>query len=81
MTKFKIKLGERGQVVIPKIIRESLGMTKNKTIIIEIENKSIKLTTSEKSDILKSWKEIAEKEGTNISKKFIYGDRLYEKVF
>ena len=34
-----INVSSRGQIVIPKMIRESLGITKNKVVILEVEEK------------------------------------------
>ena len=81
MLKFKTKVSERGQIVIPKILRENLGITKNKLVFIELQDKTLRLTLAEERDIVISWKEISKKEGGNISKEFIYGDSLYEEAF
>ena len=81
MLKYKTKVGARGQIVIPKIIRESLGITENKTVFLEVEEKTLRLIPSEGKEILKSWEEISKKEGTDVSKKFIYGEKIYEKIF
>ncbi len=81
MLTFKTKVGARGQIVIPKIIRENLGITENKTIFLELEEKALRLFVAEGKDILKSWENIAKKEGGNVSKTFIYGDKLYEEIF
>ncbi len=32
-------------------------------------------------EIISSWKKMASREGGNISKDFVYGNRLYEQVF
>ena len=81
MVIFKTKMGARGQIVIPKVIRDNLGMNVNKTIFLEVDNKDVKIISSDKTDIVSSWKEISQKEGCNVSKKLIYGDNLYEEVF
>ena len=81
MLKFKTKVGARGQIVIPKAIRENLGIVKNRTVVLELEDKVVKLIPERGADIVESWKQIAKTEGTDVSKKFIYGDKLYEEVF
>ena len=81
MLKIKTKVGARGQIVIPKVIRESLGITENKMVLLEVEDKTLRLIPAEGKDILKRWEETAKREGTDVSKKFIYGDKLYEEVF
>jgi AbrB family looped-hinge helix DNA binding protein len=42
--KFKTKVGERGQVVIPKAIRDSLGLDKNSAIEFEMKGTKVTLT-------------------------------------
>lgn len=81
MLKIKTKVGARGQIVIPKIVRESLGIVENKTLILELDEKTVRLIPESGLDIVKRWAEIAGKEGTNVSKKIAYGDRLYEGLF
>lgn len=80
MVRIKVKLGSKGQLVIPKVIRESLGLVENKTVILEVRDKRIEIVPLD-DDIADKWQGIAEKEGVNVSKEFIYGDRLYEEVF
>jgi len=36
---------------------------------------------AKRRDILKSWENISKKDGGNVSKEFIYGDKLYEEIF
>lgn len=81
MLKFKTKVGVRGQIVIPKQIRESLGIAQNKTVILELQEKTLKMTPLEDRDIVKEWEEIANKEGKKLKGKLIYGDKLYEEIF
>ncbi len=35
MIRTKVKAGEKGQIVIPKIIRENLGIVENREILLE----------------------------------------------
>ncbi|MBI2565352.1 AbrB/MazE/SpoVT family DNA-binding domain-containing protein [Candidatus Woesearchaeota archaeon] len=81
MLQFKTKVGARGQIVIPKIIRENLGITKNKTVLLELDKKELRVIPSSGDDILRRWEEISKKEGANVTKEFIYGDALYEEIF
>ena len=81
MLKFKTKVGARGQIVIPKVIRENLGIVENRTVILELDQKALKLTPESGSDIAKRWEEIAKKEGINVSRKITYGNKLYEDIF
>lgn len=41
--KFESKVGERGQVVIPKAIRDSLGINKHTAIVFEMEGTKVSL--------------------------------------
>ncbi len=41
--KFQSKLGERGQVVIPKPIRDNLGLNKNTPIEFELKGATVTL--------------------------------------
>ena len=81
MLKVKTKVGARGQIVIPKIIRESLGITENKTVVLEVDKKELRVIPVEGKEILRRMNEITEKEGANVTKEFIYGDKLYEEFF
>ncbi len=81
MLQFKTKVGARGQIVIPKIIRESLGITENKTVMLEVGENLLRLIPVDKDDLIKRWEEISKKEGCNVSKELIYGDKLYEEEF
>jgi AbrB family looped-hinge helix DNA binding protein len=42
--KFRSKVGERGQVVIPKAIRDNLGLDKNSAIEFELKGTTVTLT-------------------------------------
>ena len=77
----KIKLGSKGEFVIPKKIRETFGFKEKQNIILTIKEDKIELSPEKGKEVLESWKEIASKEGTNVRNKFIYGDKLYEEVF
>jgi AbrB family looped-hinge helix DNA binding protein len=49
--KFQSKLGERGQVVIPKPMRDSLGLNKNSAIEFELKGRTIMLTPSHEQEM------------------------------
>ncbi len=75
----QLSIGAKGELVIPKKIRESLGLTKDRKIILEMEGKTIKLKVADE-DIVKIWEERAKHYNLDL-KKLVYGDRLYEEVF
>ncbi|MCP8314595.1 MAG: AbrB/MazE/SpoVT family DNA-binding domain-containing protein [archaeon] len=80
MVRIKVKLGSKGQLVIPKVIRESLGLTENIVLVLEVKDKKIEIRPLEE-DVLEKWEEIAKREGVDVSKEILYGDKLYEEVF
>ncbi|MEM4251018.1 MAG: AbrB/MazE/SpoVT family DNA-binding domain-containing protein, partial [Candidatus Bathyarchaeia archaeon] len=77
----KIKLGEKGQLVIPKVARENVGLHERGYAVIEVKERSLEIKPIAKKDVVKEWKGIAARHGGDLSRmKFIYGDRLYEEV-
>ncbi|MBI2574301.1 AbrB/MazE/SpoVT family DNA-binding domain-containing protein [Candidatus Woesearchaeota archaeon] len=76
----KVKLGDKGQIVIPKVVRESLGLRKNSTAILEVKEKRIEIRRFPEEDFVKDAAERAKRSGGDVSK-WVYGDRLYEEEF
>ncbi len=80
--RIKVKLGEKGQLVIPKVVRESVGLRENKPAILEVKEKRIEIRPFPDEDLVKKAKERAKKYGGDLKKLgWIYGDKLYEEVF
>jgi AbrB family looped-hinge helix DNA binding protein len=79
MVRIKVKLGSKGQLVIPKVIRKSLGLIENRFVILEVKDKSIEIRALDEG-VVDKWREIAGNEGLDVSKELIYGNRLYEEV-
>ncbi|MBI4173528.1 MAG: AbrB/MazE/SpoVT family DNA-binding domain-containing protein [Candidatus Aenigmarchaeota archaeon] len=79
-TKVRIRISSKGQVVIPKIVRESIGLRENTTATMEIKEKSVEIRPFPVENIAKKWKAVAEKHGGD-ARKLVYGDRLYAKEF
>ena len=75
----KLKLGSKGEIVIPKKIREQLGFSKDSTVILEVKYKFLVLRASSE-DIVKKWEERAKKYNMKVSE-WIYGYKLYEEIF
>jgi len=44
--KFRRKVGQRGQIVVPKIIREYVGITPGDEVFIEVREKEVVITPS-----------------------------------
>jgi len=74
------KVGARGQIVIPKILREGLGFEEGSDILIKVVDEEIHIRSAKKN-IISKWSKIAKSEGGNVRKEIIYGDRLYETIF
>jgi len=80
--RIKVKLGEKGQLVIPKVVRESVGLRENKPAILEVKEKRIEIRPFLEEDLVKKAKERVKKYGGDLKKLgWIYGDKLYEEVF
>ena len=67
----KRSLGEKGQVVIPKDIREFLRLKMGSTIIFEIRNDAVVLKPEEKEDALDKFLTVSRKKGSKITLKEI----------
>ncbi len=80
MVKFKVRIGSKGQLVIPKIIRDSLGLVENRYVALEVKDKCVEIKLIQE-DFMKRWDELRQKEGLDVTKKMIYGDKLYGEVF
>lgn len=82
MVRLKVKLSSKGQLVIPKVIRESMGLAENRQAIMEVKGKIIEIRAFEEEDLVKKWRERAKKHGGNLKKMgWVYGDKLYEEEF
>jgi AbrB family looped-hinge helix DNA binding protein len=79
MTIAKTKIGTKGQIVIPKIFRDNLGVKEGGEVIMKLEKDEL-IITSTKKDIPKKWGNIARGKGANVRKEVLYGDKLYEEV-
>jgi len=77
----QLNIGAKGEIVIPKKIREQLGLVKERKVILEVKDKVIYLhTPSDGEEVVKEWEGLAKKYKFKASD-LIYGDKLYEEVF
>lgn len=76
---FKLRLGRKGEIVIPKKIRESLGFLRDRPVVLTIKEKSAVLSVMQE-DIVQKWGERAKKNHQDVSK-WLFGDKLYEEEF
>jgi AbrB family looped-hinge helix DNA binding protein len=80
--RIKVKLGDKGQLVIPKVVRESVGLKENTSALLEVRRNVIEIRPLPSGDLVQRSRERAKKYGGDIKKEgWIYGDRLYEEVF
>ena len=80
--KIKVRLGPKGQLVIPKLVRESVGLRENASALLEVKERAIEIRPLDDSDLVGKAKRRAKAHGGDIRKLgWIYGDRLYEEVF
>ena len=75
-----MKVGSRGQIVIPKILRDNFGIFENSEVLIEADEDGIRIRPV-RTDIVERWREIARKEGVDVKEDLLYGDKLYEEIF
>jgi len=77
--KFKTKVGPKGQIVIPKAIRDELGVKPEDIVLLDIERERI-VVEKVTEDPLKAIFEFSQKFGRK-SSEIVWGDELYEEVF
>ena len=80
--RFKVKLGSKGQLVIPKIVRDSIGLRENESALLEVKEGAVEIRPLSGEDLVSKSRERANRHGGDIKKLgWIYGDKLYEEVF
>ncbi len=75
----QLKVGTRGEIVIPKKIRESLGLRSDTNVILQVKQDAVEIRPADES-IAEHWSEIAEREGIEVDETS-YGDTLYKEAF
>ncbi|MFQ6075289.1 MAG: AbrB/MazE/SpoVT family DNA-binding domain-containing protein [Candidatus Bathyarchaeia archaeon] len=76
--KLKAKVGPKGQIVIPKPIRDRMGINPSDIVLIDVEGDKAVIEVLHR-DPMEVIKEIAQRFGVK-SSELIWGDRLYEEV-
>ena len=76
--KLKVKVGPKGQIVIPKHIRDSMGIRPDDLVFIDVEDGKATMEGVH-GDPLAVLYEIAQVHGVK-SSELVWGDRLYEEV-
>jgi AbrB family looped-hinge helix DNA binding protein len=76
--KLKVKVGPKGQIVIPKHIRESLAIKPGDEVLLDIEGERAIIEPLRRNP-LEVLLEISKQVGGK-SSELVWGDRLYESI-
>jgi len=80
--RIKVKLGDKGQLVIPKIVRESVGLKENSSALLEVKENLIEIRPLSTGDWVENARQMVRKYGGDVKKLgWVYGDRIYEEEF
>ena len=76
--KLKVRVGPKGQIVIPKSIRERMGINPNDVVLLDMDGEKavVEAIYPHPVEVLA---DIAHKVGVR-SSELVWGDRLYEEV-
>jgi len=77
--KMKVKVGPKGQIVIPKPLRDKIGVKPSDIVLLDIERERI-LVEKFPEDPLRVIAETASRIGVK-SSELVWGDKLYEELF
>jgi len=78
LLKLKVRVGPKGQIVIPKAIRDNLGINPNDVVLVDLEGGKATVETV-CQDPVEVLTEIARLHGVK-SSELVWGDKLYEEV-
>lgn len=76
--KLKVKVGPKGQIVIPKSIRDKMGINPADVVLLDIEGERAVVETV-RWDPVEKLSEISRRVGTK-SSDLVWGDKLYEEA-
>ena len=76
--KLKVRVGPKGQIVIPKAIRDSLGINPDDVVLVDLEGEKATLEMVRENPI-EVLAEVARAYGVK-SSELVWGDRLYEET-
>jgi AbrB family looped-hinge helix DNA binding protein len=76
--KLKVKVGPKGQIVIPKHVRKSLGIKPADEVLLDIEGERA-IIEPLRRDPVEVLLEISKRVGGK-SSELVWGDRLYESI-
>jgi AbrB family looped-hinge helix DNA binding protein len=55
MVKLRLKVGPRGQIVIPKVLREKYGIKENDYVLVEVKDKELVITRAPSIEETLEW--------------------------
>ncbi|RSN72722.1 AbrB/MazE/SpoVT family DNA-binding domain-containing protein [Candidatus Methanodesulfokora washburnensis] len=55
MMKLRLKVGPKGQIVIPKILREKYGIKENDYVLVEVKDKELAITRAPSIEETLEW--------------------------
>jgi len=61
MVKLRLKVGPKGQIIIPKILREKYGIRENNYVFIEIRDNELVITKAPTIDETLEWIKLRKK--------------------
>lgn len=76
--KLKVKVGPKGQIVIPKPIRDRMGINPADVVLLDMEGERATIEVV-RWDPVEKLLEISRRVGTK-SSELAWGDKLYEEV-
>lgn len=74
----QLSMSARGEIVIPKKIREQLGFAPGRMVLLTVSDNEIELKPIAQKSIARKWAERAKRLNLK-SSGIIHGDALYEK--
>jgi len=79
--KIVVRIGPKGELVIPRSVRESVGLHENVKCVLDVKENAIEIRPlSDELDLVDRANCRAKEHGRDIKKLgWIYGDRLYEE--
>lgn len=75
----QLNISPKGEIVIPKKIRETFGLLHANKITLEVKGNFLILKPIN-FDLVKQWEANAKKYNLDVNT-LIYGDKLYEEIF
>lgn len=76
--KLKVKVGPKGQIVIPKPIRDKMGINPADVVLLDIEGERA-VVEAVRWNPVEKLSEISRRVGTK-SSDLVWGDKLYEEA-